>query len=248
MPRPEPSQRTDTRFKQEERSSEVRTVVRRKEPSAALFAYHDARSALSAVLANVEYIRGAIADGKTVDTTALDDIDESAKHVNALLNEALAGARSQKRIAVRAKVGLAPIVASAVRRFSQRAIGKGVTIMTVAEESGEANIDAALVGRVLSNLIENAFRFAPPGTTIDIRHTVRAGVAIFRVLDRGPGIPEDAIARVFEPFYTTDEGPHSGLGLAFGRDVAAAHRGSIRAKTATAAAHASSSSCPPNES
>ena len=83
--------------------------------------------------------------------------------------------------------------------------------------------------RCLTNLIANAIKF---GTRADIRIEDGADLLI-RVRDQGPGIPEEQLERVFEPFYRLESSRNrdsggTGLGLSIARDIAQAHGGSLR--------------------
>jgi signal transduction histidine kinase len=83
--------------------------------------------------------------------------------------------------------------------------------------------------RCLTNLIANAVKF---GTRADI-HIEDGADLLIRVRDRGPGIPEEELERVFEPFYRLESSRNrdsggTGLGLSIARDIAQAHGGSLR--------------------
>jgi two-component system, OmpR family, sensor histidine kinase ChvG len=90
-------------------------------------------------------------------------------------------------------------------------------------------------GRVLTNLLDNALSFSPPGTTITIRCISRNNAVRVEVDDCGPGIPEEAIEKVFARFYTHRPdgqavfGTHSGLGLSIARQIVEAHGGRLTA-------------------
>ncbi|HXE61273.1 MAG TPA: ATP-binding protein, partial [Gemmatimonadaceae bacterium] len=86
--------------------------------------------------------------------------------------------------------------------------------------------------RILVNLIENADRYAPPGTTIDLGVQRRGNAILFTVSDRGPGVPPTEEQRIFHPFYqpVTRTGAKSGgagLGLAIARGLAQAQGGEL---------------------
>jgi two-component system sensor histidine kinase KdpD len=94
-------------------------------------------------------------------------------------------------------------------------------------------VDGVLVEKLLINLLENAGKYTPPGTAIDISAERRTGEIAIEVADSGAGIPADAAERLFEKFYRgTTEGPIAGvgLGLTICRAIAQAHGGSIRAR------------------
>jgi signal transduction histidine kinase len=95
--------------------------------------------------------------------------------------------------------------------------------------------DPERLHQVFANLTDNAARFTEPGGEVALTAHLAPGRVVFEVLDEGPGIPPDAMARVFERFYRTDEARStdeggSGLGLAIARWVVDLHGGRIRAE------------------
>lgn len=86
-----------------------------------------------------------------------------------------------------------------------------------------------LVRQAVANLIQNALEFAPSGSTVRVTCDAIENRVEIAVLDSGPGVPEYALARVFERFYSLERPDtkrrSSGLGLAFVREVAELHRG-----------------------
>jgi two-component system sensor histidine kinase CreC len=97
--------------------------------------------------------------------------------------------------------------------------------------------DEFLVEKAILNLLQNAIAFAPAGGTVLAELLQQDGSATVRISDNGPGIPDFAEARIFERFFSLprpDTGKKSsGLGLAFVREVALLHRGSVQVKNAT---------------
>ncbi|MBM3554153.1 MAG: HAMP domain-containing protein [Alphaproteobacteria bacterium] len=94
--------------------------------------------------------------------------------------------------------------------------------------------DAAALGRLLGNLVDNARSFSPPGGTVRLRLS-RDGGAALAVEDDGPGIRENDLERVFERFHTDrPQAPagewHAGLGLGLARQIAHAHGGTLAAE------------------
>jgi two-component system, OmpR family, sensor histidine kinase ChvG len=94
------------------------------------------------------------------------------------------------------------------------------------------------LGQVFTNLLDNARSFAPPGSKIHVSLMRRGGQVIAKVEDEGPGIPEHALERIFERFYTDRPveqgfGQNSGLGLSISRQIIEAHRGTITASSRT---------------
>ncbi|MGI6244310.1 MAG: stimulus-sensing domain-containing protein [Pseudochelatococcus sp.] len=89
------------------------------------------------------------------------------------------------------------------------------------------------LGQVLNNLVDNGLSFSPPGGEIRIGLARERNEVVLSVEDDGPGIPEHALERVFERFYTDRPeqkfGQNSGLGLSISRQIVEAHRGCIEA-------------------
>src|SRR5205085_349665 len=104
----------------------------------------------------------------------------------------------------------------------------------IPDEFPPVEFDYVLMDQVLTNLIENAIRYTPPVSPLDISLEQRAGQAIIRVADRGPGIPPDDLERVFDKFYRVQSRrgtpTGSGLGLAVCRGIIEAHGGHIHAE------------------
>ena len=89
--------------------------------------------------------------------------------------------------------------------------------------------DAFLLRQALANLVGNAIEFAPAGSLVELRLTRVDGGALLEVADHGPGVPDYALPRVFERFYSLPRpsggSRSSGLGLCFVAEVATLHDG-----------------------
>jgi len=95
----------------------------------------------------------------------------------------------------------------------------------------EARSDQIL--RLFTNLLLNALRHSPEGGDVAIEVHTSARQLTVQVIDAGPGIPSDAHEKVFERFWrSSDQGGHSGLGLAIARSIARSHGGDLRVLTA----------------
>jgi two-component system sensor histidine kinase KdpD len=96
------------------------------------------------------------------------------------------------------------------------------------------NVDAVLIERVLCNLLENAAKYTPGGTTIDIEAHADSQFLNVVVSDNGPGLPAGREEAIFEKFTRGEREsstPGIGLGLAICRAIVEAHGGTIRAET-----------------
>jgi signal transduction histidine kinase len=112
------------------------------------------------------------------------------------------------------------------------AAGKQITIESAETNGLRVHADRLLVYQALSNLVINAIKYSPAGTSVRIGVSNGNGRVRFEVADQGCGIPADEMAKIFDKFYrrdnkeTRDESGF-GLGLAFTREVAARHGGDV---------------------
>jgi two-component system sensor histidine kinase KdpD len=96
-----------------------------------------------------------------------------------------------------------------------------------------AQLDSVLIGQVLTNLIDNALKYSPAGTTIELRAAADPEGVRICIADRGPGLAPGDEKRVFEKFYRAraEGGPGGvGLGLTICQAVVEAHGGRIWAE------------------
>jgi two-component system sensor histidine kinase KdpD len=120
------------------------------------------------------------------------------------------------------------VVGAALGRMEDRLRGREVETRIPADLPLVA-FDSALIEQVLINLLENATKYTPAGSPIEVAARAQDGVVEVEVNDRGPGvIPRDA-ERVFDKFYRAHEGEGGGvgLGLTICRGIVAAHGGRI---------------------
>jgi two-component system sensor histidine kinase KdpD len=95
------------------------------------------------------------------------------------------------------------------------------------------NVDGVLIGQLLANLLENAAKYTPPGTTVSISAEAGNEEIVVSVADEGPGLPQGEEERVFDKFHrAAPEGAQSGvgLGLSICKAIVQAHGGSIAAE------------------
>jgi two-component system sensor histidine kinase KdpD len=129
---------------------------------------------------------------------------------------------------------LEEIVGGVLTRLQARLAAHPVT---VALSSGLplVHVDAVMIEQVFENLLENAVKYTPDGTPIEIGAEAGAQEAVFWVSDRGAGLPVGKEDMLFDKFYRgTKEGAQSGvgLGLTICRAIVEAHGGTIHAENA----------------
>jgi signal transduction histidine kinase len=95
--------------------------------------------------------------------------------------------------------------------------------------------DRELLRRAVENVIRNSIRYAPRDSTVEVELTGSADAARIAVRDYGPGVPEDALPKLFQPFFRVDDARESstggvGLGLTIARRVVGLHHGTMWAR------------------
>jgi signal transduction histidine kinase len=145
------------------------------------------------------------------------------------------GARSLQPVAVDLVALIDGIVADA--RFEAESVG--CSIAWTPPPAMPMQADPHWLAAAIENVIRNALRHAPPGSSVDVTLQQGPGVgqACLVVRDRGPGVQADQLGRIFEPFYRVAEARErssggAGLGLAIAARVIRAHGGSIAATRA----------------
>jgi len=125
-----------------------------------------------------------------------------------------------------ASIDLRALIRDTVADLMPLAERRGIDLGITSLEAGEAHADAHGLRTILDNLIDNAIRYTASGGQVDIASREEGGQAVIEVSDTGPGIPSEALSRVFDRFYRLpDSGSEgSGIGLAIARAVARRNR------------------------
>ena len=192
-------------------------------------AAHELRSPLTALKLQLELLRRA---GNDADRDAARDaIAAGIDRATRLVEQLLALARSEPGGAppIRERVDLAEIARRAIAETVAFAASRGVEFELAAEAPACVCGDAVSLGLLVRNLADNAARYSPRGSRVEVSVQRRGDEVVLVVDDAGPGIPEAERQRVFDRFYRRAEGGESGsgLGLSIVRSVATAHGAAI---------------------
>ncbi|MCG8479710.1 MAG: ATP-binding protein, partial [Spirochaetales bacterium] len=202
-------------------------------------AAHELRTPIALVAARVDMLRDGVYRPGPDQWTALSrDIDRLGTLVDDL--QLLARADAGRLALARTSMDLDALIRDARDRFTPAAEAADVTLNALrsAAELPRVAVDPSRMGQVFTNIIGNALRYAPRGSTVRIEGGRLDDATVYvAVEDAGPGIPEVDRERVFERFVRLDthrgrdEGG-SGLGLAIAAEIVRAHDGSIRIEAA----------------
>jgi K+-sensing histidine kinase KdpD len=190
---------------------------------------HDLRTPLSTIRAVTSDLRaGAAYDDATRDEL-LDLVIDEAERLDRIVANLLSLSRIEGDALQpeRQAVDLHELVADASRRLD-RLFQRARIELEFSAGLPLADADYSQLDQVVSNLLENAARHAPRGSTVRVGARLRGdGLLSVFVADEGPGIPAADRSHVFEPFWRGEGSSSSGVGLAICKAIVEAHGGSI---------------------
>jgi len=161
--------------------------------------------------------------------------DETLGLVNDLLDVAVI--ESGKLDIKRKDQDVAKLVGQRVKHLEPHARSKNIAVTLEADGMRTASIDGARFAQVVDNLVSNAIKFSPPGTTVTVALRADGENFTLSVQDQGPGIPEEERKLLFRSFQKLSARPtggekSTGLGLAIVKKVVDAHGGRIEVDSA----------------
>lgn len=197
-------------------------------------ASHELKTPLTVILSSADLLRRSAAPEQEA---YIDNIQAESRRMRSLVEDMLALFRAQK------SAGTLPDTTADV---SETAVTAALRFEPVAFEAGhllEYDItpglsvrgDGAKLGQALAVLLDNAVKYAAPGTPIQLDAARQGSRAVLTVTNRGEDIPADKLPHIFDRFYRADEartdGSSFGLGLAIAKAIVDAHRGTIRCES-----------------
>lgn len=197
---------------------------------------HELRTPLSVIKGCVETLVDGHRDMPLEDRERfLLTVQRHTERLNSILQDLLVLSRLESRDPGlhREPVSLAGLVERVVAEFRERPAARAYRIELAAEAAlPEAAIDVLKITQVLDNLLDNAVKYTPAGSRIDVRIRALESEIEVCVRDSGPGIPAAALPRVFERFYRVDKGRSreeggTGLGLSIVKHIVQLHGGRV---------------------
>jgi two-component system sensor histidine kinase KdpD len=189
---------------------------------------HDLRTPLT----TIKGLANEILHGGDVSSAAV--IEGEADRLNALVSDLLDLSRIHAG-ALRPTLAVNTVddlVGAALRGAAGALRERRVAVDLPAEALLAGTFDFSQTLRVLVNLLDNAGKYSPPGTPVDVRARREGPRLIIDVMDRGPGVPDSEQGRIFESFYRPPDVPPDvrghGLGLAIARGLAEAQGGTLK--------------------
>jgi signal transduction histidine kinase len=172
---------------------------------------------------------------------ALDRIERESDNLNEMISQLLTLTRLESGTdgRKRTNVDLAALVKEVAddADFEARSLNRAVQVVS----SDNCSIKGVeeLLRSAVENVVRNAVRYTPEGTAVEVALTRQNGHAVISVRDRGNGVPEESLEKIFRPFYRTEDardrqsGGGTGLGLAITERAVRMHGGSVQAINAS---------------
>jgi two-component system phosphate regulon sensor histidine kinase PhoR len=199
---------------------------------------HELRTPLTSIQGYTETLLDGMMSDSRMSREFLEIIRKNAARMSRLTEDLLTLARVESgeqsfRFAV---VPASDLLSDAEKTWRDFARSRGVDLKIVETTSERVQADHDAIHQVFTNLIDNAIKYAPGGTQIEIGARVNDGMIEFFVRDFGPGIPSEHLPRLFERFYRVDkarsrESGGTGLGLAIVKHIVRKHGGTVAAKS-----------------
>jgi two-component system sensor histidine kinase CpxA len=175
---------------------------------------------------------------------ALDRIERESENLNEMISQLLTLTRLESGTDGRRRtdVDLAALVRDVAEDADFEARSRNRSVQVVSSDSCSISGVEELLRSAVENVVRNAVRYTPEGTAVEVTLRRRNGggdnYAIISVRDRGKGVPEEALEKIFRPFYRTEDardrqsGGGTGLGLAITERAMHMHGGSVTATNA----------------
>ena len=189
---------------------------------------HDLRSPLTRLRNRLETLASTEQPGREDLRDCVQQLDHVLDTFNALLR--IARVESGAHRSAFAAVDLSRIVADVCELYQAAADERSLTLTCECSAVVEVFGDRELLAQALTNLLDNAIKYTPPGGNVDVTLERTTDVASVAVADSGPGIPEADRERVIHRFTRLDQSrsqPGNGLGLALVKAVAIQHHGKL---------------------
>jgi signal transduction histidine kinase len=190
---------------------------------------HELRTPLTAIRGHVDALREGVVEDPELASASLDVIAVEADRLSRLVGDILDLAKldAHRFTLLQEEVDMESLCEQAYSAFSEEARRRAIDYTREVDSHPVIVTDGDRVLQIISNLLQNAFRWTPDGGRIELSLAQSNGNVNVEVDDTGPGISAEERERIFRPFVSQDGAGGTGLGLAIARELAAALGGRI---------------------
>lgn len=192
---------------------------------------HELRTPLARLLSLLEL---ALLPGEDV-TDLVDQARREVEQIRELIDEVLflSELESGARVVALGAAPVLPVLHAVVAELEERAARAGVVLEVAGDAEASIEVRPRMLHVVAQNLVENAIRYAGPGSTARLSVERTGDSVVLRIADNGGGVEEADLLRLFERFYRADRSRASrgtGLGLAIVKHIVASAGGTVEAR------------------
>jgi two-component system sensor histidine kinase VicK len=223
-------------YDSEQRAVEALADANRAKTDFIADASHELRTPLTVLHGNAQI--GMQLEDRPEQREIFEDILRESTRMSRMVEDLLFLARSDSSSLPlhRETVDAQTLLEGLAHRAEMLAQERGVTFSKDLRGSGRVDVDPARIEQAVLVFVDNAAKYCPPGTPVELISEIANGELRVAVEDRGPGIPEEDLSRIFERFYRVDKTRArkqggSGLGLSIARTIAEAHSGRVEAES-----------------
>jgi signal transduction histidine kinase len=191
---------------------------------------HELRTPLTAIRGHVDALSEGLVEDSDSREASLDVIRTESERLTRLVGDLLDLARldAHRFRLAEEEVELCRVVESAFQARTEEARRRGIDYEQRFAADPVLHTDGDRVLQIITNLIDNAFRWTPDGGRISVQLAAENGAISVAVADTGPGVRPEDRERIFRPFFSGQGSQGTGLGLAIARELAHALGGELR--------------------
>jgi len=201
---------------------------------------HEIKTPITAIKGFVETLRDTAMENREDAMRFLTIIEKHVDRLNAIIEDLLSLSRIEQGVEKEdislVESRIRDIIAASVQLFEGKASSKNIEIVISCDENLKAKVNPPILEQAVSNLLDNAIKYSDNESTINVEVRQTEAETIISVHDRGCGIEEEHLSRLFERFYRADKARSrklggTGLGLAIVKHIAQAHQGYVEVQS-----------------
>ncbi len=197
---------------------------------------HELKTPITSIKGYIETILGTPDISPEDANRFLETVRRQSERLNAIIDDLLSLSRIEQGVEraeiAFAETNMSSLLSSAMHSCEPAAKAKQIELSFDNHVDISVRANGALLEQAVVNLVDNAVKYSPPGSRVEVSATADLSDTIIQVKDNGPGIPKEHIPRIFERFYRVDksrsrEAGGTGLGLAIVKHIVVAHHGAV---------------------
>ncbi|MBT7695897.1 MAG: HAMP domain-containing protein, partial [Desulfobacterales bacterium] len=203
---------------------------------------HEIRTPLTTIKGFVETILNNFDEDRTETQRFLNIALKHVDRLNAIVEDLLTLAKIEQKDETKemnlSEICVGDVIETAIQVINSKAIDKSIQIDLSCDTDAIINIDVPLIEQALINLLDNAIKYSPENSRIQVQADLNDSDVHICITDEGMGISKEHLPRLFERFYRVDKARSrnlggTGLGLAIVKHIIIAHSGRVSVKSST---------------